>query len=211
MFGHGRFLRQGLMGTWYCGDHNPEKLDYGHRRLARGGRRKVIKETVTITSDEAMAAAAVGALRQIRVIQKERQQDHGARSWRRQRDRWANQIHGAMGEIAFSKAINQAWSPGGSQISNGDVAGEYEVRATEMDNGDTCIFIYEGDLNDKWYVLAVGHFPSFHFPGAIKGKDGKQKQWWNENANPPCYWVPKGELTKITKIWGDQEKVEPAL
>ena len=163
----------------------------------------MIKTQVSITSDEAMAAAAVGALRQIRVIQKERQLDHGSRSSRGQRDRWANQIHGAFGEIAFSKAINQAWTPGGGRISNGDVAGEYEVRATEMDNDGTCIFIYEGDLDDKWYVLAVGHFPDFHFPGAIKAKDGKQKRWWNPRANPPCYWVPKDQLTKITDIWGE--------
>lgn len=165
-----------------------------------------VKGRVTITADEAMAGAAVAALRQIRVIQKERLSDHGSRSWRRQRDRWANQIHGTFGEIAFAKAINRAWTPGGGHISDGDV-GEYEVRATEMDNANTCIFIYEGDDNDKWYVLAVGHFPEFHFPGAIKGRDGKKVEWWNENANPPCYWVPKQVLVPIEE-WAQQ--LEPA-
>ena len=159
-----------------------------------------IKERVFLTGDEAMAASVVGAMRQIRVIQKERQVDHGTRSWRRQRDRWANQIHGALGEVAFAKAVNQAWSPGGSRITTGDVANEYEVRATEMDNDKTCLFIYENDLDDKWYVCAIGYFPEFYFPGAIKGRDGKQQTWWNSNADPPCYWVPLAELTPLSKI-----------
>jgi hypothetical protein len=165
----------------------------------------MIPTKISISADEAMASGTVALMRQIRTVQQERKLDHGARSGRRQRDRWANQIHGAFGEIAFAKAINRAWTPGGGKISNGDVGGQYEVRATEMDNNGTCLFIYKTDLDDKWYVGLVGHFPDFCILGAIKAKDakkgGEDSPWWNAHANPPCWWVPKQALTPITDEW----------
>jgi hypothetical protein len=160
-----------------------------------------MKSEITLTADEALAAATVGILRQLRVVAKERQYDHGAKSWRRQRDRWANQIHGAMAEFAFSRAIDRAWTPGGREISSGDVSGCFEVRATEMDNDDTCLYVYEHDPDDKWFVLAIGHYPRFQFIGAILGANAKQFEWWNSAAKPPCFYVPRQSLQPLDSIF----------
>jgi len=152
-----------------------------------------IGQTATITAEHAMCAASVATLQMLRKHSRERNCDHGARSTRGQRIRWADTMHGLMGEIACSEMSNLAWTPGSLHVSTGDVGKKIEVRTTEHHDGH--LHIYENDADDGIFVLMTGDYPTFRFAGCLmKGRDGKRPEWWRSNGNLPCWWVPQSAL-----------------
>jgi len=148
---------------------------------------------IELSADEGMAAVSVAAMQMFRTIRKGRSVDHGGSSDRTLTERWGNIIHGNMAEIAVSRALYRPWTPGGAKISRGEIGGDIEVRATEHKNGH--LLIYENDLDDKWVVLAVGHWPTFRIVGAILAGEAKRIIPINTDAKPPCYWVPQQSLS----------------
>lgn len=149
-------------------------------------------DLVTMTAEDAISAASVATLQMVRKIAKQRNGDHGGRSERGMRERWADGIHGSMAEIALSHALNLSWTPGGMHISHGDVGNKLEVRATEHSNGH--LLVYHADADDSLFVLMVGHYPLFRIAGCILGAAAKQAEFWRDDTDPSCFWVPQGAL-----------------
>jgi hypothetical protein len=152
-------------------------------------------QIVTMTAEDAISAASVATLQMVRKIAKQRNGDHGGRSDRSMRERWADGIHGSMAEIALSHALNLSWTPGGMHISHGDVGSKLEVRATEHSTGH--LLIYKADNDASLFVLMVGHYPVFRIAGCIKGAAAKQEEWWRTEKDPPCFWVPQNALSPL--------------
>jgi hypothetical protein len=151
--------------------------------------------TITLSAEAAISAASVATLQILRKIAKQRNGDHGGRSDRGMRERWADGIHGSMAEVALSQALNLAWTPGGMRISRGDVGNMLEVRATEHLGGH--LIVYEDDADESLFVLMIGHFPSFRIAGCMLGKSAKQQQWWRQDKDPASYWVPQSALEPL--------------
>jgi hypothetical protein len=131
----------------------------------------------------------------MRKISRERHGDHGGSSKRTMRDRWADSIHGMMGEIALARALGLPWTPGGIEVTRGDVANKLEVRATERLSGH--LLIYPNEADASIFVLMIGHYPQFRIAGSITAADAKQDQWWRSETDPPCWWVPQKALSPV--------------
>ena len=151
-----------------------------------------------LSAEDAMCAASVATLQMVRKIANGRNGDHGGRSLRSMRERWADVIHGLMGEIALARTLNLPWTPGGMFVSCGDVANKLEVRATEYQSGH--LLIYDSDPVESPFVLMIGHYPQFAIAGGIVGKNARCEEWWRPDADPPCWWVPQPALTDILEF-----------
>jgi hypothetical protein len=152
---------------------------------------------VRITAEDALCAVNVAALQMLRKVANGRAGDHGGTSKRSMRIRWADTIHGMMGEIALAHALHMEWTPGGMHIKRGDVDSDIEVRATEHADGH--LLIYPDDLDDGTFVLMIGHYPLFDAVGWMTAREAKRPEWWREDADPPCWWVPKNEVHKFDR------------
>lgn len=149
--------------------------------------------TITLSADDAMMASMVAVLRMLRVHAKGRTLDHGellnTRSWRQ---RWADQLHGTMAELALSRLLHLEWTPGGMDISKGDVAGTIEVRATEHQNGHLVCF--RNDPPSGLLCLMVGFYPTFRCAGFMPVRAARIDEWWRPHEKPQGWWVPQGAL-----------------
>ncbi len=153
---------------------------------------------VNLTPDEGYAAAAVAAAQQIRSVLYDREHDHGGHSRRGQRKRWADTIHGLMAEMALAKALQITWTPGGTRVTTGDVGDKIEVRATEHPAGH--LLVYPKDSDAAPFVLMVGHFPEFRIAGWVYGREAKHSDYWRDDKDPPCFWVPQRVLGSIKTL-----------
>lgn len=149
-----------------------------------------------LTAEDALTAAAVGSVWMLRKLAHKRNSDHGGLSTRGLRLRWADTIHGIMGEIALSRMLNVAWTPGGIEISFGDVGYFFEARATEHVDGH--LTLYQRDKDHSLFVLLVGEFPDFRAVGCMRGSKAKNPIWWRADKDPPCWWVPQRALDDLS-------------
>jgi hypothetical protein len=143
-----------------------------------------------------MAAVGVAAVQMLRKSKGGRATDHGGTSGRTLTQRWGDTIHGCMAELAVCRAVNRAWTPGGADVSRGEVGGRIEVRATEHQNGH--LLVYPSDSDEAWFVLVIGHFPEFRIVGCIKAADAKRYPL-NAQSKPPCHWVPQADLLPLSE------------
>ena len=151
-------------------------------------------QTVNLTAEHAIMAAGVATLQMLRKLARGRGTDHGGRSMRPMRERWADGIHGCLAELALAGMLGRAWTPGGMHISHGDV-GLLEVRATEHRDGH--LIVYEDDPSDAIYVLMIGHYPRFRCAGCLAGHAAKFHEWWRADKDPPSFWIPQSALSSV--------------
>jgi len=148
---------------------------------------------IELTPEDLIDAATHAMLQIIRKIARDRNTDHGGVSNRGMRLRIADGIHGMLGEIALSRMRDQAWTSGGMHITRGDVSHKFEVRATEHLNGH--LLIYRTDNDNDLFALMIGHYPRMEFAGWMYAREAKRRtDWWNETADPPCWWVPRSAV-----------------
>ena len=156
---------------------------------------------VRLSPDEGMAAAVVGATQMIRATARGWVgNDHGGKSGRAVRERWAQAIHGAMAELAAACALGRPWRSGVDGITGGDI-GTIQVRATPWDDGH--LIINEADVK-KWpdapFLLVTGHWPELRMVGWMLGADAAQPAWFRANERPPSYWVPQASLRPFEEL-----------
>lgn len=151
----------------------------------------VVGKTITLNAEDAFAAAGVVTCQMLRKHTHKRTTDSGgfSKSKRGQSRRWGDGFAAAMSEIAVSRLLNKAWTGGGVHISHGDV-GKVEVRHTEYPSGH--LLIYKSDDDLAPVVLLIGGYPEFIVAGCMMVGDGKRKEWWRSDSDPPAYWVPQG-------------------
>jgi hypothetical protein len=141
-----------------------------------------------ISAEDALCASAVATTQMLRKHTEGRNGDHGGHSERGWCARWGNTWNGMMGEIALSRLLNMAWTPGGQKVSRGDVGFKLEARTTEWQNGH--LLIYPEDKDASFFVLMVGHYPYYRAIGYMLGSDAKRDEYWRK-SDPPCWWVPQ--------------------
>ena len=148
---------------------------------------------IKITNYDAIVAAVEATKHMINKHEESRNTDHGGRSRRGFKARWADTFHGFMGEIAVARALGLEWTPGGRQVSTGDVDNKIEVRTTDHPAGH--LLIYNRDADNSRFYLVRGDFPYMDVVGWMVARDAKQKKYWRDNSDPPCYWVGSSQLT----------------
>lgn len=154
------------------------------------------KPFVTLTANQAFNAACGATMQMLRTVKLERTSDHGGTSDRSQKERWADAFTGALYEQALSEITNQAWTPGGQQISTGDVGHKLESRGTHHRGGHLLLY-KDKDKLSSLFALLIGEWPTYQCVGAIYGRDGCKPEYWNYDAKPPCWWIPQNKLDDL--------------
>jgi len=145
---------------------------------------------IELTRDEFLLGAEAGARRHARALALGRVPRYGPPVPLR----WAYNVTGAVGELAFAKGANLFWLPDDElDKDRGDVGG-YQVRATDMDHGS--LVLQERDADEEVFVLMVGQGCHWRIAGWLTGREGKQKRFWREPPEVPyaAWFVPQSEL-----------------
>lgn len=126
--------------------------------------------------------------------------DGGRREGRNWLDHIAIEIMGVCAERAFCKATGRyAPRPANAARGEPDLDGVIEIRGTDKPHG--CLILHADDSDDCWFVLVTGCPPDMTIRGAIRGRDGKRRQWWRDPTDRGrwAYFVPQGALTPLRR------------
>jgi hypothetical protein len=140
---------------------------------------------------ELLIAWTVAAMRATNVICDGRRGLNG-----QQRFDWANEVKGAIGELAASEGFNLAWT-GPHERGCPDVGGCIEARAVLDPAHRLILQLEEPDQKpDVPFVLVdLSTLPRWRIVGWIMGKDAKRDDWRDDPVGGrPAYWVPRQEL-----------------
>lgn len=158
--------------------------------------------TIGLTSGELQIAAAVGVLRQLENLGKQRPDAYGAPI----DEGWQIHIEGAAGEQAFAKWSNRYWSGNLGNLRAADVGSKVQVRTTRHATGRLILHPDdEKDPPDDVFVLLTGAAPTFCIRGWIYGRDGKTDAYWTDptGKNRPAFFVPQSALRPMDdRPWG---------
>jgi hypothetical protein len=154
------------------------------------------------TEAELHLSGHVGLLRLIWAVRKGWQrrfnQGHGA----------GDHVGGAFGECMLAKHKGVFWSGSVGEIYSADVGGCYQVRATNLSEGQLILHktVYDKDgkiiKEDKdWqpFVLARILLPEIHLVGWSWGWEGKQeKHWRTQGVRYPAYFsMPEHDMATL--------------
>lgn len=158
-------------------------------------------QRVRLSREEGLAAAVKAAYQMMDTIEGGWiGRDHGGKSGRSMRERWAQGIHGQMCEEAFCKWISLFPTTSIKGIKDGDPGG-YAIRGTPWSDGH---LIINGAEVPKYmntpFVLVTGHWPEFQIVGWIMGAEAAQEKYWRADERPPSWWVPQSVLHPISEL-----------
>lgn len=145
--------------------------------------------SVTLTLAEMMAGGVIGLQRHAEALLAARPDAHGLDPSLG----WHVHVEGALGELAFAKAVNRYWScPVNTFRSGGDV-GRVQVRTRSRAHYDLLVRP-DADPADV-YALVLGTAPRYTVVGWIYGREAKRAEWLHAyGGRPPAYFVPQGAL-----------------
>lgn len=153
---------------------------------------------IRLSSTEMKQACEVGLLRQFNAIQKGYQDSFGFGG-----TGWSEHLEGAMGEMAFCKALEAFYEPRMAQFHDGlpDVGERTEVRTRSRHGYD--LIVRPEDHEDRVYWLVTGKHGHYQIQGGIKGRDAKQEKWKaTHGGRSMAYFVPKKELRCLSLLPG---------
>lgn len=157
--------------------------------------------SIELSFEEGMAAAVTGSVQMMRAIRSGKVgHDHGGRSGRQVRERWAQAIHGQMAEHAVCKALG-LYPIASVDGIGGDDPGGYAIRSTPWNDG--CLIVNQSELpeaDDKRFLLVVGHWPRFRLAGWLYGAEARRDEWWRPDERPPSWWVPQSSLRPVESL-----------
>lgn len=160
-----------------------------------------VSVTVDLSFEEGLSAGLQGLVQVMRAINaKKVGNDHGGKSGREIRERFAQGIMGQMAEHAVSKALDLYPVASAAGIS-GDDPGGLAIRSTPWPNG--CLIVNESELpagDEKRFVLVVGHWPKFTVVGWIFGREARRDEWWRPDERPASWWVPQSALRSSDEL-----------
>lgn len=97
-------------------------------------------------------------------------------------------VLGAIGEAMLAKHLGVFWSGTvGTIKAPGDVAGCYQVKATDLRFGKLIV----QEQHDPWqpYVLARVRLPEVHLVGWLWGHEAKQDKFWRIDVPYPAFFA----------------------
>ena len=146
---------------------------------------------IKLTEIEMEMAAYVGCRRRTESRARNRKQGPGYN----EADAWRNDIEGAAAELAYCKAMGIYWPGSLNSFKDPDCGLMTQIRQTNHENG--CLIVRDRDPDEHFYVLVVGHCPTFRIVGWMKGVDAKKNVYVRSPGDQnPAYFVPQKELIK---------------
>jgi len=113
-------------------------------------------------------------------------------------------ILGAISEYSASIALEVKWSGFCEDYEKltGDIGNNIQVRSTKYAYGN--LLLHPKDKDDDIFILVRAHlYPLMQICGWIKGKQGKNKEFWEDGTNykafkgRPCFRFPAKYLNNI--------------
>jgi len=147
--------------------------------------------TVTLNRNEIIMAAFVGVRRQCESVlmgskDANYQQDSG----------WQAHIEGALGEMAFAKALGLYWDGSVNTFKTAADVGAIQVRTRSKPHYE--LIVRDNDRNDDLFALVRGKCPTYQIVGFIKCGQAKRFEWKKAHGGGvPAYFVPDSALTKF--------------
>jgi hypothetical protein len=97
-------------------------------------------------------------------------------------------ILGAIGEQALAQHLGVFWSGTvGTVHASADVAGCYQVRATERASGR--LIAHDDDNDLQPFILARVMLPEVHLVGWLWGHEAKLAKFWRADVPHPAYFA----------------------
>lgn len=153
-------------------------------------------KTVALSWNELRLAAQVGMTRRIDDMQKGCVTKYGVK----EKDKWANDPIGAIGEMAVAKMLGIYWS-GAFEVGALDV-GRVEVRTSCLGLTSGHLLLHRDDSSKKIYVyVRMGASRVLAVVGWIYGHEGKQRKFWDDKVGGrPCFFVPERVLHPVKSL-----------
>jgi len=145
---------------------------------------------IKLSGTELLHGAMMGAIIQIRALKRGGQHEWGMTD----DNAWHFHIEGVLAELALAKWMGVYWSlTTFARRGDGDV-GKDEVRQTGHENGR--LIMHPEDLDERKYWLVTGNMGVYRIRGWMRGRDGKQDQWWEDPTDKKrfAFFVPQREL-----------------
>ena len=164
-----------------------------------------IPVNISLTKKEIMQGALVGVMRHTECIRK-----HTKLNQQDAKVGWQNDIEGALGEMAWAKAVNKYWSGASTFLENGSSVSDVddiEVRTTPLDSGKLILRVNDSDT--KRFVLVTGLDGRYVIRGFIFGSEGKQQRFISApNRRTAAFFVPQAELYNINELFTENQAVQ---
>lgn len=143
---------------------------------------------VELTSAELMQGALVGVMRHVESLKSRRTPGYGA-----SKDLWSLHLEGALGEMAFAKAMSIYWGGTVCSFSGADLGDNLQVRTRSKHDWD--LLVRPQDADDHIYILVTGTAPNYVVRGWIVGSEAKRPHYLQSYGNrPDAYFVPQEDL-----------------
>ena len=150
---------------------------------------------VILTENEMFQAAIIGVQRRLESLRNNRT----GRTDQPADQLWRDNIEGACGEAAASKALNTFWLGEWDVFkTRKDVAGKYEVRTSSYASAH--LLLFRDDFDDAPFILVTGSAPNYKLSGWMLGSEGKQQQYWKNNNGRESYWIPQSRLHSMEDL-----------
>jgi hypothetical protein len=106
---------------------------------------------------------------------------------------WQTQIEGAIGELAFAKALGRNWNGSINTYRRGGDVGAVQVRTRSRHSYELNVRTHDRD--EDYFVLLTGQAPKLCLRGWIRGADAKRADWLKDHGgHGAAYFVPHSEL-----------------
>ena len=150
---------------------------------------------IILTENELFQAAIIGIQRRLESLRNHRVGKAGQPT----DQLWRDNIEGACGEAAVSKALNTFWLGEWDVFkTRKDVAKKYEVRTSAYASAH--LILFPDDFDDTPYILVTGSAPNYKMAGWLLGSDGKKNQYWGTRAGRSSYWIPQTNLHSMKDL-----------
>lgn len=142
---------------------------------------------IELTPAEIMLGAEAGVMRQVENLKIGRKPAYGAGT----ENDWQLHIEGCLAEMAMAKYLGVYWA-GKGKLRHPDV-GDMDVRTRSKSHYR--LILHKEDPDDRVFWLMCGVNGKYDVVGWIRGRDGKQEQYWSDPAGGrPAYFVPQEHL-----------------
>jgi hypothetical protein len=151
---------------------------------------------------EVEMAAIVGVRRRVEAEFREGRRDlYAAPNEVEPSSNWRTHIEGAIGELAFAKALGRYWNGSINTYRRGGDVGAVQVRTRSRHSYELNVRTHDRD--EDYFVLLTGQAPRLCLRGWIRGADAKRSEWLKDHGgHGAAYFVPQAALHPF----GDQRR-----
>ena len=191
-FGHGYFPRQGLMGTWFCGEHNPDKIEPHVEK----------DEWAYMTTEEVNECARFGLSLQKRAEDRNFKKTPGetADNETLGRQHALSQVTEGVIRRHFGwplefnpNGFNEPDLPGRIQVRT--ITGEYKgLKVKSRDGADWRVV---GVIAPPGKERGPYRLPGWFIAGEAQGREEWQRPWFD---GPPVFIVPQRLLRPMSEL-----------